>query len=112
MPDVTIGQLLRDEQLRREISESAAGETLGVSQQTFGRWAVGANVPTSQHWTAIARFVKVPRDEVARLCREAKLGGSDSSTAVAKRLGALEEDVAEVKDLLRQLLDQRRARRG
>lgn len=102
MPDVTIGQLLREEQLRREISESAAGEVLGISQQTFGRWIAGANVPSSQHWTPIARFVKLPRDEIARLAREAKAGDDP----VAKRLGALETEIAEVKALLQQLLDQ------
>jgi transcriptional regulator with XRE-family HTH domain len=101
--DMSIGARLGDEATRREISHAEAAEIIGISQATFSRWVNGDNLPTSPYFTKLARFLRIPRDEVVRTISDAK--GTDP---VDERMSTLEEivDRLEAKlDLVLQALD-------
>lgn len=98
-----IGVLLEERLRSRGLTQDEASETIGVSQATFSRWIQGS-VPKSRYWTAIARFLGIPRSEVVRMVTETAL-----ADPAEQRLRALEDhyDRLESKiDRLLSVLDQ------
>lgn len=108
----TLGELLDREIASRGLNQTEAGQLLGkVSQATVSRWIMGTSVPKSRQWTAIARFLKLPREEVAAMVIEARLGDPDTwMLELEERFDRLESKV----DLLIATLGQpaSRGRRG
>lgn len=74
MTESHIGARLERERLDRGLSQDDAAEQLGISQATFSRWVQGST-PKSTHWTKIARFLKLPRPEVAALVNDGRARG-------------------------------------
>ena len=101
-PEPTLGNLLGDEAARRGISHAAAGAHIGVSQATFSRWVAGTSRPTARYWTAIARFLKVPRRVV--LERASKERYARAPRRDDDRVAALEAEVAELKHAVAELV--------
>jgi predicted site-specific integrase-resolvase len=93
-----IGQRLSDEAQRRGISHETAGEMIGVSQATFSRWCMGANVPAARYWTPIGRFLKIRREEVGTLVAQARTARSPRLSA--ERLDDLEAQVGELRRVM------------
>lgn len=93
-----IGQQLEQERLRRGQSQEEAAEALKVSQATFSRWVQGS-VPKSQHWTRIARYLSLPRDQVAEAVNL-------SRRSPEARLEAIERELAELRREVRNALEE------
>jgi hypothetical protein len=101
-PEPTLGSLLGDEAARRGISHTEAGAHIGVSQATFSRWVAGTSRPTARYWTAIARFLKVPRRVVVERASRARYARAPRRDD--DRLAALEAEVAELKRALAEVV--------
>lgn len=93
--------MLGAEVARREISQEAAAETLGVSQATFSRWINDENVPTSGYWTKIGRFVGIPRTQIVELAQAQRSTKRDLNDRLAAVEHTLEELTALVEEALR-----------
>jgi len=107
MSDMTLGEMLEAEQRRRELTQTAAAEMMDVAPFTFRRWTEGQFLPKSRHWAKIARFLRMPRDEVAAIVtREEAAAKGESEIA---QLRASVERLTEVVERL--LADQARPAR-
>lgn len=100
-PKVGIGGMLQNEASRRGISHAEAGEIIGVSQATFSRWVSGENPPVAEHWTAIGRFLHLPKAEVGRIASAARQGRT--KRGLGDRIGAIETRLDRIERLLGEL---------
>lgn len=106
---MNIGTALQDEATRRGWSHAEAGEALQVSQATFSRWVLGENVPASKHWTPIARFLHLPKEQVVELCaKERSHRGARGVRRATDEVAKLRAEVAEIRRLVLRLLEDRR----
>lgn len=94
----TLGQQLTAQAALRGMSQREAGEELGISQATFSRWASGESVPASTHWTAIARFLKIPRNRVAEAVLQ--MVETNSTQGQSEQIARLETQVVEMREQL------------
>lgn len=88
--------MLESERRRRGLTQAEVGERIGVSQATIDRWERGQNPPVATYWTALGRFLDVPRAEVAILAAKRRNTGADQ----AKRLDMIEKKVDDLTSLV------------
>jgi transcriptional regulator with XRE-family HTH domain len=97
---MSLGQALAAEIDRRGISQRAAADLIGVRYQNLSQWIAGKYRPKSEYLAPIARFLHLPVKEVKAL-------RAQSVVDPAKRLEAIEADLAELKDMVLDLARRR-----
>lgn len=113
-PPVNIGTALQDEATRRGLSHAEAGELLDISQASFSRWVNGDNVPAPRYWQAIARFLRIPKEQVSTLCAQERAGRGNRGvrrvatdmTELRREVDKLRRDQAELHRLVLRLVEQ------
>lgn len=110
---MTIGQLLRQEQHARSLSERELGLLLvnkdtgePCAQAVLNRWMNGDNLPSRAYYPAIGRLLGLTTQAVAIKVGQEREKRSRRSTD--ERLDALEAQLAEIRRLLSDVLPPRR----
>lgn len=100
-----LGQRIRD----LGLTNTDVGNELGVDEATVSRWRRGT-APRPGKVEALAKFLQLPEADVLGAIHLGRLGkGSDPTE---DRLSALEEQVAELRGLVEELLERRRTPEG
>lgn len=100
---VTLQGLLA-ERVANDAGQAAAISALGVSQSIVSRWVKGDVVPSDDKVPALADFLTRSEDEVALLLSQARR----RRQGLAERVSALEDQVRELTQLVRDLTPQRK----
>jgi transcriptional regulator with XRE-family HTH domain len=113
-PGATIAGLLHDHLIRSGLSETEAGQYLGVDQSQVGRWRRGVTVVRATNLPALAEFLGVDAVELeaARVESErvradvaARKAGNSPEDDFAKMKADLKASAARIKRLERQLIE-------
>lgn len=90
-PDEPIGRALRRLRRAKGLTQAAAGEAVGVTQQAYSAWESGT-VPPSESLQALERLLGRPAGSLVRIA----YGPMDDDTQA--RLEALDERVSWIED--------------
>lgn len=76
IPCGSLGEVLKEHRLRREMTQEFVAETLGVSRQAVSKWERGTSVPSTSHLIALAKLYGVSSEE---LQKSVKAGNGDKT---------------------------------
>lgn len=99
----TLGELIRRERERRNVSQKKAGpKFFGIDQSVMSRWEAGAAFPSPEKEAVVAEFLGISTDEVRAL----KYGVTASLTTAElhARIDALEARAARTEATLDRVL--------
>lgn len=97
--DMTISELLTERLADGSTTQDEAALRLGVSQATVNRWKNGKSAPEAKHSPTLAAFLHLSEEEVVRAIHRQKLASP------TQRIDALERQVAELTQMVRDLRD-------
>lgn len=101
-----LAEAIASETARRDITQDAASQIIGTTQQTFGKWVNGRTRPSDEHIPALARYLGMTEAKVLELRGPTRTDPRDR-LLLRRRVEVLErrmEEQAQVaQDLLRRL---------
>ena len=100
------------ERIRREMSRADVARLLGVSASTVGQWIAGAQVPAPSRYKALAEFLGVTVDELARMMTSSGQAPASEVDRLADQVALLTHMVLDLRQQLTALRDEVRQRRN
>lgn len=109
---MTIAELIASERKRLKLSLRSFGAGIGASQTAVADWEKGRRIPDSESCRKIARYLRLPEDDILRMAGHRSDGDTPPPPPVPPWLAATlselgEEDLESVHLLARRLLEVR-----
>lgn len=98
---MTIAEVLADRLTVGGLTQQDAAERIGVRQSAVSRWLSGKDAPKDEHVPALVKFTGLRKAQVLEAIHEQRV----ATGSTVARIRALEAEMSEVRDELRELVE-------
>ena len=74
----SLGEALKDNRIRCQMTQEFVAETLGVSRQSVSKWENGSSDPNTSNLIALAKLYKISPEELLEYATGTSKGGNDT----------------------------------
>ncbi len=74
---ISLGEALKDNRIRCQMTQEFVAETLGVSRQSVSKWENGSSDPNTSNLIALAKLYKISPEELLECAAGTPKGGND-----------------------------------
>ena len=74
----SLGEALKDNRIRCQMTQEFVAETLGVSRQSVSKWENGSSDPNTSNLIALAKLYKVSPETLLECATNTSKGGNDT----------------------------------
>ena len=74
---ISLGEALKDNRIRCQMTQEFVAETLGVSRQSVSKWENGSSDPNTSNLIALAKLYKISPEELLECATGTPKGGND-----------------------------------
>lgn len=75
----SLGQALKENRIRCQMTQEFVAETLGVSRQSVSKWETGSSDPNTSNLIALAKLYKVSPEELLECVKSSSEGESTNN---------------------------------
>lgn len=105
-----LGTMIRRRRRSEKLRQVDLATRFGIDQSTLSKWEVGAQRPEPHHMGNIAEFLRISKEEAfTAYLQDASPDAEASSVSLGEQLEGLRNDVADIRRLLTELIEQLRS---